>query len=158
METWVQLPRCHSAAIHFHDLVVSAGNPQTRTVLSGSHLRHYGTPQPPSGGKIATFILPLKRSKRPVRAPGLQHGGRPPCRPGPLTRRRPGKNGSRFHPWRRAKFMKTSLQNPRLFSRISHVSRFKCFVFFHALLRLFAAINPPSGLYLIYKRLLASRL
>ena len=40
--------------------------------------------------------------------------------------------------------MKTSLQNPRLFSRISHVSRFKCFVFFHALLRLFAAINPPS--------------
>ena len=66
LETWVQLPRCHSAAIHFHDLVVSAGNPRTRTALSGSHLRHYGKPQPPSGGKIATFILALTRSKRPV--------------------------------------------------------------------------------------------
>ena len=54
--------------------------------------------------------------------------------------------------------MKTSLQNPRLFSRISHVSRFKCFVFFHALLRLFMAINPSSGPYFIYKQLLESRL
>ena len=35
---WVQWPRCHSAAIHFHDLVVSARLRRTRSALSGSPL------------------------------------------------------------------------------------------------------------------------
>jgi len=41
LETRVQLPRCHSAAIHFHDLVVSAGQRRTRAAVSGSPLRRF---------------------------------------------------------------------------------------------------------------------
>ena len=36
---WVQLPKCHSTAIHFPDLVVSAGHRRTRPALSESPLR-----------------------------------------------------------------------------------------------------------------------
>jgi len=43
LEAWVQLPKCHSAAIHFHDLVVSAGNPRTSVALSGSPLPRFAS-------------------------------------------------------------------------------------------------------------------
>jgi hypothetical protein len=41
---------CPSAAIHFHDLVVSAGNPRTRAALSGSPLPQLVAPKPGEGG------------------------------------------------------------------------------------------------------------
>ena len=55
LEMWVQLPRCHSAAIHFHDLVVSAGNPRTKAALFR-----------PGPSSISAFIGVHLRLKFPV--------------------------------------------------------------------------------------------
>jgi len=64
----------------------------------------------------ATFMLALTRSQRPVGAPGLQHGGRPPCRPGPLTRRRRGSNGWTFSSLVESETPEDFGSKPRLFS------------------------------------------
>jgi hypothetical protein len=61
LETRVQLPMCHSAAIHFHDLVVSEGNRRTSAALSRFRL-------PRSTSSAAAFRLVSLLARAPVTA------------------------------------------------------------------------------------------